>query len=88
MLPLHVTAFSLSLSSSSLHTLYCRHSHRSPCFSLPPFSVQENAEYIKSALSMHEVVVVNTEDGPPPGDKKKADLAVPGKPSYHFYVAN
>jgi hypothetical protein len=52
-----------------------------------PHHTQENAAYIKSALNMHEVVIVNMEDGPPPGDKKKADLAVPGKPSYHFYVA-
>ena len=50
------------------------------------YDPQENISYIKSALSMHEVVIVNTEDGAPPGDKKKADLAVPGKPSYHFYV--
>jgi len=23
--------------------------------------------------------------GSPPGDKKKAEMAVPGKPTYHFY---
>jgi hypothetical protein len=56
----------------------CSHRYRDPW--------QENESFIKSALAMYEVQVVNVEDGPPQGDKKKADLAAPGKPSYHFYV--
>jgi hypothetical protein len=37
------------------------------------------------ALDLSEVNFFNVEDGTPPGDKKKIDLTVPGKPSYHFY---
>jgi leucyl-tRNA synthetase len=47
--------------------------------------LEENIAYIKAALGIQEVLVVNTENGPPPGEVKKANLAAPGKPSYHFY---
>jgi hypothetical protein len=43
------------------------------------------------ALGISKLTVLNIEDFPAgaasvPGEKKKVEAAVPGKPSYHFYV--
>jgi hypothetical protein len=48
--------------------------------------LEENANYIKRALELHDISFFNVEDGNLPGDKKKADQAVPGKPSVSFYT--
>ena len=48
--------------------------------------IDENAAYIKAALGVGELSIMNIEDGNLVGDKKKIEAAVPGKPSFHFYV--
>lgn len=51
--------------------------------------LEENVTYIKRSLELKEVSFYNIEEGvfPPGVDKKKADAAVPGKPSFSFYTA-
>jgi leucyl-tRNA synthetase len=51
--------------------------------------LEENMAYIKRALELKEVSFYNVEEeGFPPAciDKKKADIAVPGKPSFSFFT--
>lgn len=38
-------------------------------------------------LDLAAIVIHNVEDGEIAGEKKKMDLAVPGKPSFNFYTA-
>eukprot|EP00607_Mallomonas_marina_P007653 CAMPEP_0182422418 /NCGR_PEP_ID=MMETSP1167-20130531/8097_1 /TAXON_ID=2988 /ORGANISM="Mallomonas Sp, Strain CCMP3275" /LENGTH=1133 /DNA_ID=CAMNT_0024600465 /DNA_START=65 /DNA_END=3466 /DNA_ORIENTATION=- len=47
--------------------------------------LQENSVYITKALELTGVKFYNVEDSDVPGDKKKMDTAVPGKPAYHFF---
>lgn len=50
--------------------------------------IQENIAYLKKALDLIELGIFNVEDEGeyPAVDKKKAEMAVPGKPAYNFYV--
>lgn len=52
--------------------------------------VQENRVYIMAALELSEISFHNVEDAAEgaelPGDKKKAGLAVPGKPSFSIFT--
>lgn len=48
--------------------------------------IQENALFVKKALDLVEVSIFNVEEGNVPGDKKKYEGAVPGKPAYMFFT--
>eukprot|EP01035_Chromulina_nebulosa_P027413 gene27413-36056_t len=49
--------------------------------------LEENSNYLTKVLDLATIVTHNVEDGEVAGEKKKMDLAVPGKPSFNFYTA-
>jgi hypothetical protein len=49
--------------------------------------LQESSNYLTKVLDLAAIVIHNVEDGEVAGEKKKMDLAVPGKPSFNFYTA-
>ena len=52
-----------------------------------PSTPQENRNYLMKVLDLAGMVIYNVEDGEVAGEKKKMDLAVPGKPSFNFFTA-
>mmetsp|Transcript_15672 Transcript_15672/g.21502 ORF Transcript_15672/g.21502 Transcript_15672/m.21502 type:complete len:914 (+) Transcript_15672:2-2743(+) len=49
--------------------------------------LEENSNYLMKALDLAGITIYNIEDAGVTGEKKKMDLAVPGKPSFNFYTA-
>ena len=52
-----------------------------------PSTPQENRNYLMKVLDLAGMVIYNVEDSEVAGEKKKMDLAVPGKPSFNFFTA-
>lgn len=50
--------------------------------------LREHADYIKSVLELTDLQVFEDGQGVAPEDRKKADAAVPGKPSYAIQATN